>query len=360
VTCRRGQITNGSGMSNQEAQNIIAFVNGMGAQRTGELRNIAAAVQGMISGTNDTYIEGGLIPDYKGDTDIDDETRKAFTKYKNYVPLRGFADPESNLDESAGGFSTTNRFGALGSPNKKALGRESYAGDILANVAVQRENAIDKAERNKVGVALLNLLESDVNTDAYAEVLLRHPLRRVMRNGRITIMPDRDFSNPNLPILAVRRGGEEILIGFKDPRLAAAFKGTSAKQMNAVMNGLHSFTRVYANLLTSWNPAFLLGNWPKDIETALFNAQQYDMEGSSKDIIKNVRPSFKAIMKVLNNKEGWRSVLAKSIQAVYDNGGQNVLNQMGDVVNNSKDIRDTISKIVAADDAGNRILTKTL
>jgi hypothetical protein len=356
----KGQITNGSGMSNQEAQNIIAFVNGMGAQRTGELRNIAAAVQGMISGTNDTYIEGGLIPDYKGDTDIDDETRKAFTKYKNYVPLRGFADPESNLDESAGGFSTTNRFGALGSPNKKALGRESYAGDILANVAVQRENAIDKAERNKVGVALLNLLESDVNTDAYAEVLLRHPLRRVMRNGRITIMPDRDFSNPNLPVLAVRRGGEEILIGFKDPRLAAAFKGTSAKQMNAVMNGLHSFTRVYANLLTSWNPAFLLGNWPKDIETALFNAQQYDMEGSSKDIIKNVRPSFKAIMKVLNNKEGGDPYWLNRYKQFYDNGGQNVLNQMGDVVNNSKDIRDTISKIVAADDAGNRILTKTL
>jgi hypothetical protein len=356
----KGQITNGSGMSNQEAQNIIAFANSMDAQRAAELRNIAAAVQGMISGTNDTYIEGGLIPDYKDDADVDDKTRQAFTKYKNYVPLRGFADPESDLDVSAGGFSTTNRFGALGSPNKKALGRESYAGDILANVAVQRENAIDKAERNKVGVAVLNLLESDVNTDAYAEVLLRHPLRRVMRNGRITVMPDRDFSNPDLPILAVRRGGEEVLIGFKDPRLAAAFKGTSAKQMNAVMSGLHSFTRLYANMLTSWNPAFLLGNWPKDIETALFNAQQYDMEGSSKDIIKNVRPSFKAIMKVLNNKEGGDPYWLNRYKQFYDNGGQNVLNQMGDVVNNSKDIRDTISKIVAADNAGNRILTKTL
>jgi adenylate kinase family enzyme len=356
----KGQITNGSGMSNQEAQNIIAFANSMDAQRAAELRNIAAAVQGMISGTNDTYIEGGLIPDYKDDADVDDKTRQAFTKYKNYVPLRGFADPESDLDVSAGGFSTTNRFGALGSPNKKALGRESYAGDILANVAVQRENAIDKAERNKVGVAVLNLLESDVNTDAYAEVLLRHPLRRVMRNGRITVMPDRDFSNPDLPILAVRRGGEEVLIGFKDPRLAAAFKGTSAKQMNAVMSGLHSFTRLYANLLTSWNPAFLLGNWPRDIETALFNAQQYNMEGSSKDIIKNVGPSFKAIMKVLNNKEGADPYWANRYKQFYDNGGQNVLNQMGDVVNNSKDIRDTISKIVTADEAGNRILTKAL
>jgi hypothetical protein len=40
------------------------------------------------------------------------------------------------------------------------------------------------------------------------------------------------------------------------------------------------------------------------------------MEGSSKDIIKNVGPSFKAIMKVLNNKEGGDPYLAKSIQAV--------------------------------------------
>ena len=96
----KGQIANGSGMSNQEAHNIIAFANSMDAQRAAELRNIAAAVQGMISGTNDTYIEGGLIPDYKDDADVDDKTRQAFTKYKNYVPLRGFADPESDLDVS--------------------------------------------------------------------------------------------------------------------------------------------------------------------------------------------------------------------------------------------------------------------
>lgn len=356
----KGQIANGSGMSDQEAQNIISFVNSMDATRRNQVVAIADGVRSMVDGTNDVYIDGGLIPDYKDGVDVDDETKQAFTKYKNYVPLRGFADPESELDTTAGDFSTTNRFGALGKPNKTALGRESYAGDILANVAVQRENAIDKAEKNKVGVAFLNLLESNIDTDAYAEVLERHPLRRVMRNGRITVMPDRDFNDPNLPILAVRRDGEEVLIGFKDPRLATAFKGTSGKQMNAIMGGLHTITRFYANLLTSWNPAFLLSNLPRDIETALFNAQQYNMEGSSKDILKGIAPSFKAIMRTLNNKAGADPYWVNRYNQFYDNGGQNVLNQMGDVVNNSKDIRDTISKIVAADDAGNRRLMDTL
>jgi hypothetical protein len=356
----KGQINNGSGMSNQEAQNIISFVNSMDAQRRDAMRNIASAVQNMISGTNDTYIDGGLIPDYKDGVDVDDATKEAFTKYKNYVPLRGFTDPESELDVSAGGMSTTDRFGSLGKPNKTALGRISYAGDILANVAVQRENAIDKAEKNKVGVAFLNLLESNVDTDAYAEVLERHPLRRVMRNGTITVMPDREFNNPNMLTLAVRRGGEEVLIRFKDPRLATAFKGTSTQQMGAIMGGLHKITRFYANLLTSWNPAFLLSNLPRDIETALFNAQQYNMEGSSKDILKGVAPSMRAILRVLNNKPGADPYWANRYQQFYDNGGQNVLNQMGDVINNSKDIKDTISKIIAADEAGNRTLMNTL
>lgn len=357
----KGQIESGSGMSNQEANDIIAFVSGMDTRRRMSLETILAETQGIISGTNDTYIEGGLIPDYKDGQDVDDDTKRAFNKYQFYVPLRGFADPESELDVADYGVGGFGRYGGS-KPNRTALGRKSYAGDILANVGTQREAAIDKAEKNKVGLSFLKLLESDDvdTTGVAAEVLERHPLRRVMRNGRITHMPDRDFNDPNEPILAVRRDGEEILIGFSDPRLANAFKGTSVGQSNAFLGGLHSLTRLYANLLTSWNPAFILSNLPRDLETAAFNAQQYNMKGVGKQILKGTPKAFNAVIKEVNGKDGGDPYWRKRYKQFYDNGGQNVLNQMTDEINNSKDIQKTIAAIVDADGKGNKALTKRL
>jgi len=361
----KGQIQNGSGMSDKEANNIIAFVNGMNPAQRAVINRTLAASKAIIDKTNDTYIEGGLIPDYKDGVDIDDDTREAFNQYQFYVPLRGFADPERSLDladygaAGAGG----QRYAAGGKQNRTALGRGSYAGDIINNIGVQRQAAIDKSEKNKVGQAFLKLLESNDPTinkdDIPAYVLERHPLRRVMRNGRITHMPDRDFNDPNEPILAVRRGGEEVLIGFDDPRLATALKGTSVGQANKFLGAMNSLTRTYANLLTSWNPAFILSNLPRDIETAAFNAQQYGMKGTSKDIIKNMKPAFKSVLRSVNGKSTdpyW----GNRYKQFKENGGANALNQMANEIDNQKDINKTINRIVQADANGNKTLTNQL
>lgn len=349
-----GKIQNGSGMSNAEANNIIGFVDSLSPIKRDTLRNIDRQVQDMIKQTNEVYIEGGLIPDYLLDEDIDDDVRAQFEKYGNYVPLRGYADPEADLDVANDRvLSSTNRLGAKGKPNPYALGRTSYAGDILANVAVQHHQAIDKAERNKVGQSLLKLLErDDIDTSEFGRVLDEHPVKRVMVNGTIRYVPDRDFNDPDAPILAVRRGGKEYLL-LLDPKIATSMKGTlSPKQANASVRFLHNITRFYANLLTSYNPAFLLSNWPRDIETAIFNAQQYDMKGSSKDIIKNVPKAFASILKTVNGKEGGDPYWINRYKEFYENGGQNVLNQMSNLMSASQDIQGTIRDIVGADNQG--------
>ena len=360
----KGKIENGSGMSNQEANDIIAFVNGMNPIQQAVMNRTLNATKNIISNTNDVYIEGGLIPDYKSDSDIDDLTRDAFDQYEFYVPLRGFSDPEESLDIAnygAGG-SSGNKFGG-GRPNRTPLGRSSYAGDIINNVGVQRLAAIDKAEKNKVGQAFLRLLESDNidTTGIPAYVLERHPLRRVMRNGTITHMPDRNFNDPNDPILAVRVNGEEVLIGFDDPRLANAFKGTSTSQANALLGGLHSLTRLYANLLTSWNPAFILSNLPRDIETAAFNAQQYGVKNVGASVMKTMPKSFINLLRITTGKHGTPDPYwVNRYKEFKENGGANVLNQMASDIDNAKDIKKTINKIVEADAKGNRNLTKQL
>ena len=181
-----------------------------------------------------------------------------------------------------------------------------------------------------------------------------------MRNGVITTAPDRNFHSNDLSILPVRQDGQEFLIQFYDPRIAAAFKGQSTRQTNKFLGALHSMVRVYANMLTSWNPAFILGNAPRDIETALYNSQQYNMKGSSADIMKGVAPAFWAIANMSVKKGGGDPYWRKRYQEFYDNGGQNVLNQMSSDIDNQKDIKKTVQRIVEADAKGNKGLVKTL
>jgi hypothetical protein len=356
----KGEREDGSGMSNEEAKRIKAFVAMLPASKRDALEQIDRRVQDMIKQTNEVYIDGGLIPDYLANEDIADDLKQKFKQYIAYVPLRGFADPESDLDTTNEVYlSSTQKYGASGKPDLSALGRASYAGDILANVAVQHHQAIDKAERNKVGQALLKLLEDkNIDTDEFGRVLEQHPMKRVLVNGTIRYVPDRNFNQLDDPILSVRRDGKEFLIAM-NPAIAKAMKGSlSPKQSNVAVRFAHHITRTYANLLTTYNPAFLLSNWPRDIATALFNAQQYGMKGAEGQIMKGVVPAFRSILNVVNEKGTADPYWANRYQQFYENGGQNVLNQMADMVNASKDIQRTIKGIVEADNKGIKDVVK--
>ena len=356
----KGEREDGSGMSNDEAKRIKAFVALLPASKRDALEQIDRRVQEMIKQTNEVYIDGGLIPDYLANEDIADDTKQKFKQYIAYVPLRGFADPESDLDTTNEVYlSSTQKYGASGKPDMSALGRSSYAGDILANVAVQHHQAIDKAERNKVGQSLLRLLQDkNIDTAEFGKVLEQHPMKRVMVNGTIRYVPDRNFNELDEPILSVRKDGKEFLIAM-NPAIAKAMKGSlSPKQSNAAIRFAHHITGTYASLLTTYNPAFLLSNWPRDIATALFNAQQYGMKGAEGQIMKGVIPAFRAVLNVVNEKGTADPYWANRYQQFYENGGQNVLNQMSDMVNTSKDIQRTIRDIVDADNKGLRDVVK--
>lgn len=356
----KGERDSGSGMSDSEADSIKAFVAMLPASKRETLEQIDRRVQDMIKETNQVYIEGGLIPDYMLNEDVADDTKQKFKQYNSYVPLRGFSDPEADLDTTNETYlSSTQKYGASGKTGPSALGRSSYAGDILANVAVQHHQAIDKAERNKVGQSLLRLLErEDIDTDEFGRVLEQHPMKRVLVNGIIRYVPDRNFNELDDAILTVRRDGKEFLIAM-NPAIAKAMKGSlSAKQGNIAVRFAHQITRTYANLLTSYNPAFLLSNWPRDIATALFNAQQYNMKGAEGKIMKGVVPAFRSILNVINEKGTEDPYWANRYKQFYENGGQNVLNQMTDTVNASKDIQRTIKEIVEADNKGMKNVVK--
>lgn len=344
----KGKDTKGSGMSDAEADAILKWKNTLPRDQQNALEEVDKLAQDIIWMTNDEYIQGGLIPVYDDDkATLDDGTEVDFPQYDNYVPLRGFTDTEANEDAVEGGGGGGSKFGAKGKPNKSAVGRASYAGDILVNIGTQYEAAVDKAARNKVGQSFLSLLEDGgVDLSDIAFVYQSHPLMKTVVNGTIRTVPSRDFNDPDLPILPVRRNGKEFLIGFHDADIGAAMKGTmGSADVKPVMSALHNITRFYANLLTSWNPAFVLGNLPRDIETAIFNSQQYNMKGSSGAIIKKVGPSIKAIWGEINKTGAGDPHLRMRYRQFYENGGQSVFSGMVSLTNSTKGVKDIINEV---------------
>lgn len=343
----KGKDTQGSGMSDTEADAILNWAKTLPQSQQNALDSVDKLAQDIVWMTNDEYIQGGLIPVYKDDkATLDDGTEVDFPQYDNYVPLRGFTDAESNEDMSEGGGG-----GSLGKfagtkPNKSAAGRTSYAGDILVNIGTQYEAAVDKAARNKVGQSFLDLLEKGgVDLSDIATVWQSHPLKKVVVNGTIRTVPSRDFDK-NEPILPVRRNGKEILIGFHDKDIADAMKGNvTVADVNGIGSVIHNITRFYANLLTSWNPSFVFSNLPRDIETAIFNSQQYNMKGSAGTIIKKVGPSIKAIWGEINKTGAGDPHLRMRYKQFYDNGGQSVFSGMVSLSNSTKGVKGIINEV---------------
>jgi hypothetical protein len=358
----KGADDRGSGMSDAEANAIIDWASKLDVQQKAKLNTVVQAVRKTVDMTNDVYIDGGLIPDYKNETiELADGT-PAFDQYDNYVPLSGFAKDMGSEDVDSYGLGVYGaKHGSRGKPNKSPVGRISYSGDILANVQAQYESGVNKAEHNKVGQALLGLIESDVPTDGYAFLLERSKVKKAIVNGTIRYVPDKNINDPNAPILPVRRDGKEYLIQFHDPRIAAAMKGSmTAWQPGWVMSALHSLTRAYASLLTTYNPTYTVGNVPRDIETAIVNAQQFDMKGSAGAVMKGFAPAFKGILKTVRETGDGSTYWEKRYQQFYNAGGQNVLNQVGDAIKKSGDISKIINQINAADAKGARAKMKNL
>jgi len=364
----KGKDVRGSGMPDAEADAILNWVKTLPQSQQTALDNVDKLAQDIVWMTNDEYIQGGLIPVYNDDkATLDDGSEVDFPQYDNYVPLRGFTDLDAKEDVSEGG----NGFGKFSGskPSQSAVGRASYAGDILVNIGTQYEAAVDKAARNKVGQSMLNLIENNASEmSAIAVVLNSNPLKKVVVDGTIRSVPDRDFTGniSDFPILPVRRNGKEILIGFHDKNIADAMKGNvSASTPGAVMSAVHNITRVYANLLTSWNPAFVLSNLPRDIETAIFNSQQYNMKGSAGSIIKKVGPSIKAIWGVINDTGAGDPHLRMRYKQFYENGGQSVFNGMVNLSNSTASVKNIIKEVEGLE-SGNALFkskhffTKTL
>lgn len=295
----------GSGMTNKQAQDILDSVAQSGRQA--QFDELADIVYAMLKTKRDMIRQYGLE---------DDEVIDAWeASYKNYVPLKGFAE-----DEKQEGLPRTGKgFSVGGSESKRAAGRSSESASPLSYAIQDLTETLLRKRKNDVGNTLLNLVEANPEPNYWEVFTNDNPekQRRVVKrvdpatgqkvdvvewvNIPMAMMQDRYFTT--------KRDGQTFYIRLDDQRLMKAMKNLGPDTSNFLIQGLGKVSRFLASVNTSYNPEFLVSNFARDIQTAILNinAEQSRDDGKAKglaiakQVVKDVPKAMKAAYRGLRN-----------------------------------------------------------
>jgi len=325
-----GMADGGSGLTNAEAAAILSgqsvTKNGRAIQiRTNKMaayQTLAAKVKAINDGTLQALVDAGL------ETQQTVNTWKA--TYGDYVPLK--RDMESD-DNYAGAFNlgsgTGQGFSVKGSASKRALGSERGVVDILANVAMQRERAIVRAEKNRVSMAVYGLALTAPNPEfwipinpqasdpAYQQKLIQelvamgvNPIdaQNIAKEPKQRYIDPRtgleaERINPSLrgreDVLAVRINGQDRFIMFSsDPvaqNMVRNLKNLDNDQLGAALSNVGKVTRWFASINTQYNPIFGLTNFIRDSGAAYLNLSSTALKGKQGEVRKNVLSALRGV-----------------------------------------------------------------
>jgi hypothetical protein len=330
----------GSGMTDAEANAILNwFSSNLSQQNRSAIAQIEAAAKAIVADTNKVRVDGNLIPaqlvnlttdgSTKSDKDGSTKPDKKAPNFQNYVPLRGRFDDDDSVDY---GITPQGRgFSVSGKEDQALLGRDSYGGNIIANLLFQNQNSIVRAGTNEVALSLVDLMESDPNiTKSFGRILERRPQRRILNPaGNVQYTVDQGFKNdPNIVI--AKRNGEDIIVRLDDANIAGAFNGKNIWNVGhaeKILRFTGMLNRYLSAISTSFNPEFTITNLPRDLQTAGVQISEFELPGLRREIILNAFPAMKGIYQAII-KEDYNSEYAKKYMEFVKAGGSSAANPM--------------------------------
>ena len=297
----------GSGLKTADAQ---AYLAGLSSDKRKAYELLAAKIDAITAKNRQVLVESGLEKA---------ETVAAWEgAYKHYVPLQ-------REDVETGGNGTGQGFSVRGTSSKRAVGSGRPVADIIANLAMQRERFIVKAEKNRVSIAIAGLAASNPNPDFWK--LNEAPKERVVNNVAIYNVLDAngnkvaDFTRMDeAERMAMSMGGEveqtwddrvqeRIVPGFKNQenvvhfrlngedhfvifnerepramRMAQSIKNLDMDQLGRVLTVAGKVTRYFAAINTQYNPIFGIINLFRDVQGALLNLSTTPLAGEQKRV----------------------------------------------------------------------------
>jgi hypothetical protein len=272
-----------SGMSDADASAVLG---GLSPQQRAVLDALAARVDAINAKTLDTLESYGLID--KGTLDA---WRAA---YRFYVPLhRDEAHPDSHSHPIGQGFNVR------GAGVRQRVGSNQKVTNILGHIAMQREAALTRGEKNLVLQKLYVLVGQNPLRDFWR--IDNPPTTKTVDPVTGTVRRQIDGTYRNLPnVVTLRIAGKDASILFEEGnpqalRLATAMKGADVGDLGFVTNMVSKYTRWFAAVNTQYNPIFGIVNMLRDVQGAALNLSTTPIAGKERQVLAGVLPALRAV-----------------------------------------------------------------
>lgn len=275
----------GSGMTNQQARDYFTNLDPSKRKR---LEASAARVDAIIDRTRRLYVSYGLESQETIDGWAD--------TFKHYVPLM--------REDKDGAMGIGQGFSIKGKEAKARTGSTRAVVDILANIAMQRERAIVRGEKNRVSVSLLGLAKLNPNPDFWMTDRIPMITGLNPATGLVETYPDPGYkSRENVVVAKVpdgKGGIQERAVVFSEENeqamnMARALKNLDAAQLEGLMGAASRVTRYFASINTQYNPVFGVTNLVRDVQDAMLNLSSTPIAGHKADVLKHTLGALRGI-----------------------------------------------------------------
>jgi hypothetical protein len=305
----------GSGMTTKAAREYLAK---LAPAEKAKLEAVAAKVDAILGTTRQLYADYNL--------ESQDTVSGWGKMFDHYVPLM--------REDKDGGMGIGQGFSVKGKEVKGRTGSTRKVVDILANIAMQRERAIVRGEKNRVAAALVGLAKANPNNDFWH--VGPPPMHKVYDPVTDSVVERVDplyksRDNAVVAKLKTKKGHvvEQVVMFNEDNeramRMAAALKNLDAAGLEGLLGVSAKITRYFAAINTQYNPIFGAVNLVRDVQGALFNLTSTPLKGKAAIIGKNTLSALKGIyMDARSSRDGKTptSAWAKLWEEFQNEGGQ--------------------------------------
>lgn len=311
----------GSGIHTDTAKD---YLKNLTKEQKEKFEALADKVYDIIKETQDILVRSG-----GEEADLINTWRKT---YKNYVPL--FRADDDFV--SPPGTQMGSGFRVRGSTNKRATGSTKEVVNILGNVIAQRERAIVRQEKMKVGHALYGLAITNpqpefwyaFNPDAVKskkaakQELIDFGIKDVDAVMNLIDAPRTPYVDNETgqvgyklsPLTLIQDNAFPVRINGKDRyiffnrnnpqamRMAQAISGLDIDKLDAATTAIGAASHWIAAVNTQYNPVFGIVNLVRDSEGAMLNLASTELKGMQKEVASKIPTSLNTIRKVIKSE----------------------------------------------------------
>lgn len=281
----------GSGMDTADAKE---YLDGLSKPERERLSAVAEKVDAILERTRNIYVSEKLVSKA--------QMSSWKNMFKHYIPLM--------REDKDGAMGVGQGISIRGKEVRHRTGSKSKVIDVIANIAIQREKAIVRSEKNRVGKALVGLVKLNPNPEFWT--INKVPTERVL-NEKTGLVEERSdplyYKRDNVITVKIEDSKGEIkehavVFNEKNPvavRLASALKNLDATQLEGAMAVSASITRYFSAINTQYNPIFGVVNLIRDSQASLINLQSTPLAGHQKEVLSKIVPSLAGIYSAVRN-----------------------------------------------------------